>query len=462
MEPTRISSPSSASRSAMRSRPIRGAWVLAAASLALTSACGDNGTQQTTSASPLPVTGLLNVYAALGDALTAGMVSNALVETHQAYSFPAQIGRVGGTQSFQQPRVSRPGIDVEAELRRFYPGPFVIEPSASTPGLPLNASLGGPFNNLGVPGATARDLVATSGSAGGFHALVLRNLGTALAQCGRLQPSLVTLWIGNSDVLKAVIGGRAIDGTTLTRPADFEQDFEQAVTTLQKSTSAVIVVANIPDFTKSPFVTAIKPYIVDPATGEPKLKNGQPIALIGPTGTPLPSSSRVTLAASSLLAQGIGIPVSEGGLGTPLRDEVVLDETEVDIIRERVDTFNRSIAEVSATAGLSVVDMHAVFDELASSGRNVGGTVLTSTFLTGGVFSYDGVHPSDLGYALLANEWIKVINEEGGALPLIDLSPIMSARADAPLGAAPPITSFVFSKEALDSLKRIYGCDSAN
>jgi lysophospholipase L1-like esterase len=35
----------------------------------------------------------------------------------------------------------------------------------------------------------------------------------------------------------------------------------------------------------------------------------------------------------------------------------------------------------------------------------------------------DGVHPTDLGYAILANEWIRVINQSGGDLEPVDLGP---------------------------------------
>ena len=36
---------------------------------------------------------------------------------------------------------------------------------------------------------------------------------------------------------------------------------------------------------------------------------------------------------------------------------------------------------------------------------------------------YDGVHPGDLGYAVLTNEWIRLINTQvaAGSLPEVDL-----------------------------------------
>ena len=39
----------------------------------------------------------------------------------------------------------------------------------------------------------------------------------------------------------------------------------------------------------------------------------------------------------------------------------------------------------------------------------------STAFATGNLFSLDGVHPTPRGYALVANEWIRVINAAYGA-----------------------------------------------
>ena len=39
----------------------------------------------------------------------------------------------------------------------------------------------------------------------------------------------------------------------------------------------------------------------------------------------------------------------------------------------------------------------------------------TPSYIEGGVFSLDGVHPNGIGYAIIANEFIRVINEFYGA-----------------------------------------------
>ena len=49
------------------------------------------------------------------------------------------------------------------------------------------------------------------------------------------------------------------------------------------------------------------------------------------------------------------------------------------------------------------------------------GINLSTTFVSGGAFSLDGVHLTPIGNALLANEFIKAINTTyGSTLPMVD------------------------------------------
>ena len=276
-----------------------------------------------------------------------------------------------------------------------------------------------------MPSATVQDALVTA--AGGYHDLVLRGQGSQVAQATALAPTFVTLWIGNNDVLGAVVRGRAVDGVTMTPVASFKSAYEQVASALV-ATGAFVIAANLPDVTSIPFATTLAAVVTDPLTGAPVLVDGRPVPLLGPTG-PLPSGSLVTLAASMLLSQGIGIPSAQGGTGLPLPDEVVLDPAEVAAIRDRVNALNHVIRETCLAAGFALLDVHALMHELTTRGREVGGVTLSGAFLTGGVFSYDGVHLTDLGYAVVANEWIAVINANGGRVPLVDLGPFLGLVA---------------------------------
>jgi lysophospholipase L1-like esterase len=373
-----------------------------------------------------------SVYVSVGDSLAAGFSNGSLVEAHQRHSVPALLARQAAAPGFEQPLVSAPGIPPELALQSLVPF-ATIAPKAGAAGSPLNLALNRPYNNLAVPGATVEDALARQ--AGGYHELVLRGLGSQVAQAAALRPTFVTLWIGNNDVLGAVLRGRAVDGVTLTPVEAFRSAYQQVVAAL-KATGAVVVAANLPDATAVPFATTIRPFVADPATGALILANGQPVPLLGPTG-PLPTGSLVTLPASALLSQGIGIPAALGGTGLPLPDDVVLDPAEVMAIRDRVNAFNQVIRDVCQQAAVPVLDIHALLDELTTRGREVGGVTLTTALLTGGIFGYDGIHPTELGYALMANEWIAVINANGGRLPLVDLAPFLGLAAQAASTRAP-------------------------
>jgi lysophospholipase L1-like esterase len=394
-------------------------------------------------------------YLAVGDSLAAGYTSNSLIEAAQANSVPALLARQGSAPDFQQPLIGDPGIPPILVLQSLIPSPVIV-PKSATPGQPRNAGLARPYNNLAVPGATAADALLKTTDNGGFHDLILRGRGSQVLQAVGSRPTFITLWIGNNDVLGAALRGRAVDGVTLTPTATFRQVYGAIVTAL-RATGAPVVAANLPDPTVIPFVTTIRPYLVNPATGQPVVDaNGNRVPLLGPSG-PLSPNAFVTLAASTLLAQGTGIPQAAGGNGQPLPDEVILDEAEVGIIRDHVVQNNQAIRDICGAASVPVLDVNSLLNEVATSGRVVGGVELTGAFLTGGIFSYDGVHPTPLGYAVVANEWIRVINEElGGELEPVDLGPFLgvssgsaAAAASSPLRRTPP---FEFSAEAYRAL----------
>ena len=302
-----------------------------------------------------------------------------------------------------------------------------------------------------MPGATSIDALETVSDDGGLHDLILRGRGTQVQQAGALRPTFVTLWIGNNDVLGAAIAGRAVDGVTLTPTAVFDDVYRQIVASLQ-ATGARIVAANLPDVTAIPFVRTIPPVVVNPATRQPAQVNGASVPLLGPNG-PLPSNTlRDARRPRRCWRRASG---SRRNWAAPEhRYPTRCCSTRTS--RPRFASTWRPIIgrsrEICAAARIPVVDLNAVLSDLNARGREVGGIHLTSDFLTGGIFSYDGIHPTDLGYAIVANEWIEVINQQaGGSLPLVDLSPFLSASA-----AARKPARIEFSQEAWDNLREIF------
>jgi lysophospholipase L1-like esterase len=419
-------------------------------------------------------------YVAIGDSLTAGYASGALTEYYQDYSFPAILAKQFGISDFQQPIISDPGIGSSAtqptvlQLFQLQFSPTtgvvpVIGPAPGAPGQPINATLPTPYNNLGIPGANTGDLITKTGDitkllSGNIdpntimYDLVLRDgEHTALEEAIGQAPTFITVWAGNNDVLGGATTGVAIDGVTVTSAAKFQQGYTTLIGGLRSQlASAAIIVGTVPDVTTIPFVTTIKPYIVNPA-------DGSHIPLIGEAG-PLTESDYVTLGASSLLAQGIGIPAAAGGTGIPLPEGsvdatglhagVILRAGEIALLQSRVVELNDIIKAVAAQFGAEVVDFNAILAGVRAHGYMVGGVTLTSDFLTGGIFSYDGIHPQRLGYAIVANEFVKAINAALGTdVPQVNLRPFLTGEGGTTSVMA---ASAVFSQAAAVSVIRTF------
>lgn len=412
-------------------------------------------------------------YVALGDSLTAGYASGGLVQYYQDRSYPALLAQQAGAPVFEMPTVSEPGMAPLLELLALLPAP-VIQPKPGEPGMPTNATYPYPYNNLGVPGSNTYDLVMTTGDienllAGAtdnvMHDLILRTPQvpdpatgqlmpfTALTQAIAQDPTFVTLWIGANDILGAVIGGAPIDGVTMTTVEIFQQLYGQTLEALATMTSADIVVINLPDATSIPFVTTVSNYITIPDMGT--------FQLMGEDG-PVEDDDYLTLAASSLIAQGYGLPG-----GPPLPEDldpatgaygVILRAEEIAVINARTATFNAIIAGTAANFGVPVLDINAVFNAIAGGAHWIlGGIELSADFLLGGIFSYDGVHPQSIGYALVATELIRTINSAYGAdIPQVNMMPILLGGGAETLPVGVNAKDVVYSDAAWETLKQVF------
>jgi lysophospholipase L1-like esterase len=404
-------------------------------------------------------------YVALGDSLTAAFASGGLHVDVQQRSYPALIARQAGVTDFQQPLAGAPGIPPLLAIAGFNGASPVIVPRSANPGAPLNLTLPRPYDNLAVPGFDARDVLETR-TGNPIIDLVLRGLGTQLELAAVQQPTFATVWIGNNDVLGAATSGIVIDGVTLTRSEDFNQFFTIVTGTLL-NVGAQMAFANIPDVTAIPFVNTLPPVVLNPATGDPVIgPNGQFIPLIGPQGL-LGPNDKVLLTATTFLAQGIGIPAAIGGTGQPLPDSAVLSAAEVATIQARTAELNAVIAQRADDFGAALVDVHAFFDDVAANGFAAGGNIVyTTDFLTGGIFSYDGVHPSPMGYAVLANLFIEAINRHfGDNIPPVGLIPFIFGPDGSAGGTiqAPGLIEGtpIFTTAASESLRLSFGLPTA-
>ncbi|WP_395044466.1 G-D-S-L family lipolytic protein [Flavobacterium sp.] len=112
-----------------------------------------------------------------------------------------------------------------------------------------------------------------------------------------------------------------------------------------------------------------------------------------------------------------GVPASFSTIGVsyPMQDNTTLTAFETSEVKTATDAFNASIQALAAAKDLAFVDANALLNQVATTGISGNGYTVKSTYVTGGGFSLDGVHPGPRGYALISNKFIEAINTAYGS-----------------------------------------------
>ena len=417
-------------------------------------------------------------YIALGNSLTSGYRDGALYSSGQNESYPSMIAaqmKLAGGGEFKQPMMPNnvggfigiPGFPGKLELKIVN---GALSPVPNSPAAALdNVTAGGPYQNMGVPGAKVFHLLAPGYGSSANIPLGLANpyfarfassatasvIGDALAQ----NPTFISLWIGNNDVLGYATSGG--DGSNPITPVDgavgvgFTNSYTALVGLLfPAGTTRKGIIANIPNVTSVPYFTRVPAMplanltaaqvtqlnsayavynaglaqaktlgAINDAEYQRRLikftagavANGAVIADKDLSAVPGLPKYRQTTAKDFILlpASQVLNPTAGGGTSVPLEDKLVLTEAEAAKVTTATLAYNTTIKNVAASKNLAFVDMNAKMEELNSkSGIVWDGVKYTATFVSGGAFSLDGIHLTGRGYAIIGNEFIKTINEK--------------------------------------------------
>ena len=282
-------------------------------------------------------------------------------------------------------------------------------------------------------------------------------------------PTFFSLWIGNNDVLGyATSGGVGVDHnvTNNVDAATYGGSDISNANVVKASINGILkamtakgakgVIANIPSVTSIPYFTTV------PATPITGLADAQVTALMSaqaygsynaglgqakaagllsdaeyqerlikftagatingavivdkdltnlaalglPSYRQTTSKDLIVLTAASLLPKGYGTQIA-------LEDKYVLTAKETAKAEAAVTKYNAAIAELATAYNLAFVDAHAQMQRLSSaSGIKFYGQTYTTTFVSGGAFSLDGVHLTGNGYAIVANMFVDAINQK--------------------------------------------------
>ncbi|MEZ5047145.1 MAG: SGNH/GDSL hydrolase family protein [Chitinophagaceae bacterium] len=402
-------------------------------------------------------------YVAIGNSLTSGYADGALSLYGQENSFPKMLAEKfaeAGGGEFKIPYMDAGnGNDGQGHPKRVLG--YVIPCNSSSPTIgpklangtatPLNnVAANGPYNLVGVPGARSYDAILSIYSSSFGNPFLNRfcktpGVSTMLSEALRSNPTFYTMWLGNNDALLYATGGAVAPtgflSPSLTDTTTFGLAMRLMIDSLSK-TGAKGAIANIPDVTSVPYFTTIPWNAVVLTQGKADTLNaifaGANLTNItwnaGPNGLLIVDSSegaingfmRHATAEDLILITTPGDSLTCGQWGVnpykALRDQYVLDKNEKIEIQERIAQYNDIIKTIANAYNLAHVDMNSYIKSFVP-GIIYNGISMNAKYITGGAFSLDGIHPNPRGYALIANEFIKSINNKFKAtISLVDVS----------------------------------------
>jgi lysophospholipase L1-like esterase len=259
---------------------------------------------------------------------------------------------------------------------------------------------------------------------------------------------VATVWLGSNDLLKIAFSGGA---SPVTSPQSVHDDIAAIVRKLQGAGSKVAV-ANLVDvmgaatFISQPaYQPTLQAYIaglleaqgVPPAQAVPAATAystayaAQETAQtgLGPNGYFTISALFATLQTAAAQIPAHAPPVAPS---IPAGDYVA--DAVANNVKALNTAYNASIAQAAQETGAALVDEHALFAAIAAAGGvPINPPACCSLVYRGGLTSLDGLHPSNTGYALIANAFIQQLNASYNlAIPQVNVAAVYATDPYAP------------------------------
>ena len=393
-------------------------------------------------------------YVAVGNSLTAGYADNGLYRSGQLNSYPAILAgqfKTAGGGDFTIPLFDANQANGTGYLKLTKLPQSLADLGTALVSVPPQAirglnSANGPLftrftgtgnQNLGVPGIRMENILTPGyGSALGnpfFERLLPDAAPLATTYLDYVSSSIAnatffSCWMGNNDALNYGTSGGLVPLTDLSV---FTNNFTALLTKLTENGRKGVVIG-IPAITTIPnFTTVSVPLIlaqINAAVNPPS-----PITALVIQSTFAPGGIRATKAGDLLLLESLAeygkigrtdVGTMQGPYGlsptNPLPNQNVLDAEEASALTARADAYNTVMRTQAEAKGLAYVDPNVILNKVAQ-GLTENGVTYTSAYITGGVFSLDGVHQTPAGYALIANEIIRAINTKyNTTIPTVD------------------------------------------
>ena len=397
-------------------------------------------------------------YVAVGNSLTAGFADGGLYRDGQLASYPsilAQQFRLVGGRDFIQPLFGTDQANGTGYLKLTSlptptnPLPTIVPVAPQAVrgllnGRPLFTKFNGNggINNLGVPGIRMGDVQTPGyGSPLGnpyFERLLPDGtpLRTYLQYVGDnlTGATFFSCFMGNNDAL----GYATTGGVTPFTPTPLFTANYTALLNVLTASGRKGVVIGIPKITTAPFfqVVTLTQVLAGVNAAVQKANPGAPTIPALVIESPLTTGGiRATRAGDLLLlsqqadyatigSTAVGTKKGPYGLSplNPLSNASVLDADEVAALTAKTDEYNAVLKAQADSRTLAYADLSTLNNALSATGGYVqNGLAFSSNYISGGVFSLDGIHFTPAGYALLANEILKSISTTYKAsIPAVD------------------------------------------
>lgn len=395
-------------------------------------------------------------YVSMGNSITAGYQSGGINANLQDDSYAVLLAQQLGTE-FNIPALSVPGCP--PPLTQIFPTTERLGGAAAPPCALRQEPLPEYINNVAVPGAAVIDLLSNLDASSSANPLTTFILGarTQLEAAAEVDPTFVSAWIGNNDVLGAALAGTDALATPVST---FEAQYQQVADSLEAMDTQGGVLIGVVDVTAVPALSAGQAYLVaipqakQAGAAPPNFEIANSCAPQSAGGVgdvtlvPFQHGAALLQVATGLFQQlGQNAPTitldcaqdrsvlatvaaafgGEANVPPSVLDQIsdvapisLLAAAEIQTLKQRVGAFNAAIEQHAQDLGYIYVDPNPLlaqyanqiplFPELIDNPQTPWGP--DQPF--GPLFSLDGVHPSAQTHVVVANALIDAINAEYG------------------------------------------------
>ncbi|HZO95151.1 MAG TPA: hypothetical protein VFB22_15505 [Candidatus Baltobacteraceae bacterium] len=314
----------------------------------------------------------------------------------------------------------------------------------------------GPIGTCTLPATTAANLVdlnaLVNGESQNFWP-ILAGFGQGVTQveaAASLHAQVATVWLGSNDLLKFAFSDGA---APVTSPTSLGGDIATIVKQL-KAAGSKVVVANLVDvmdaatFIPQPayaaelqaflenLISAAEPGLPAATVDAIAAEYAQAYAAqeIAQTGLGTAGYFQINALFDTLETAAAQIPAGAPPKAPTIAASVIVPDAVANEVKTLNAAYNQAIAQAASSTGAPLVDIHAAFAAIvAAGGAPVNPPKCCSLVYDGGFFSLDGLHPSNTGYAILANVFINTLDTSFGyTIPAVNVANVYATDPYAP------------------------------